>query len=70
MGSDGVDSIEIAENTMRAAIISLTKPDQQGFAYCYKKPNSLSTIWVNKAWYQAQRTDHTLEVIGKPLEIN
>lgn len=70
VGSDGVDSIEIAENTMRAAIISLTKPDQQGFAYCYKKPNSLSTIWVNKAWYQAQRTDHTLEVIGKPLEIN
>lgn len=70
VGSDGVDSIEIAENTMRAAIISLTKPDRQGFAYCYKKPNSLSTVWINKAWYQTQRTDHTLEIKGKPLEIN
>lgn len=70
VGSDGVDSVEPASNTMRAAVISLTKPDRQGFAYCYKKPNSLSAVWVNKAWYQAQRTDRTLEVIGKPLEIN
>lgn len=70
VGSDGVDSIEPAQNTMRAAVISLTKPDRQGFAYCYKKPNSLSNIWVNKAWYKAQRTDRTLEVIGKSLEMN
>ena len=70
VGSDGVDSVELASNTMRAAVISLTKPDRQGFAYCYKKPNSLSAVWVNKAWYQAQRTERSLEVIGKPLESN
>ena len=70
VGSDGVDSIEPAQNTMRAAVISLTKPDRQGFAYCYKKPNSLSNVWVNKAWYKAQRTDRTLEVMGKSLEMN
>lgn len=70
VGSDGVDSVELASNTMRAAVISLTKPDRQGFAYCYKKPNSLSNVWANKAWYQVQRTDRTLEVIGKSLENN
>ncbi len=70
VGSDGVDSVELASDTKRAAVISLTKPDRQGFAYCYKKPNSLSNVWANKAWYQAQRTDRTLEVISKSLEIN
>lgn len=68
--SDGVDSIELAQNTMRASVISLTKPDRQGFAYCYKKPNALSTVWVNKGWYKVQRTNSTLEVSGEPLEIN
>lgn len=70
VGSDGVDSVELASNTMRAAVISLTRPDRQGFAYCYKKPNSLSNVWANKAWYKAQRTERTLEVIGKLLESN
>lgn len=69
-GSDGVDSVELTQHTMRASVISLTKPDRQGFSYCYKKPNALSTVWVNKAWYQVQRTDRTLEVLGAPLEIN
>ncbi|MDE4456164.1 hypothetical protein [Psychrobacter sp. DAB_AL62B] len=68
--SDGVDSIELAQNTMRASVISLTKPDRQGFAYCYKKPNALSTVWVNKGWYKVQRTNSTLEVSSEPLEIN
>lgn len=70
VGSDGVDSVELASDTKRAAVISLTKPDRQGFAYCYKKPNSLSNVWDNKAWYKAQRTERTLEVIGKLLESN
>lgn len=69
VGSDGVDSVELAKNTMRASVISLTKPDRQGFAYCYKKPNSLSTVWTNRAWYQTQRTDRTL-IVGTALEIN
>ena len=69
-GSDGVDSVELTQHTMRASVISLTKPDRQGFSYCYKKPNALSTVWVNKAWYQVQRTDRTLEVLSAPLEIN
>ena len=68
--SDGVDSIELAQNTMRASVISLTKPDRRGFAYCFKKPNALSTVWVNKGWYEVQRTNSTLEVSSKPLEIN
>ncbi len=68
--SDGVDSIELAQNTMRASVISLTKPDRQGFAYCYKKPNALSTVWVNRGWYKVQRTNSTVEVSGEPLEIN
>lgn len=68
--SDGVDSIELTQNTMRASVISLTKPDRQGFAYCYKKPNALSTVWVNKGWYKVQRTNSTVEVSGEPLEIN
>ena len=29
VGSDGVDSVELASNTMRAAVISLTRPDRQ-----------------------------------------
>lgn len=70
VGSDGVDSVEPAQNTMRAAVISLTKPDRQGFSYCYKKPNALSNVWVNKAWYKVQRTDSMLEVLGTPLEIS
>lgn len=68
--SDGVDSIELTQNTMRASVISLTKPDRQGFAYCYKKPNALSMVWVNKGWYKVQRTNSTVEVSGEPLEIN
>lgn len=67
---DGVDSVDTVQSTMHASVISLTRPDQQGFAYCYKKPNSLSSVWVNKAWYKVQRTNSTLEVLGEPLEIN
>lgn len=67
---DGVDSVELVDSTKYGAVVSLTKPDKQGFAFCHKKPNSLSSVWVNKAWYEVQRTSSTLEVVGEPLEKN
>ena len=67
---DGVDLVDTVKGTMHASVVSLIKPDNQGFAYCLKKPNSLSSVWVNKAWYAAQLANSTLEVIGEPLEIN
>lgn len=67
---DGVDLVDTVKGTMHASVVSLIKPDKQGFAYCLKKPNSLSSVWVNKAWYAAQLANSTLEVIGEPLEIN
>ena len=66
----GIDSVELVESTKDAAVVSLIKPNKQGFAYCYKKPSSLSSVWENRAWYEVQRTSSTLEVIGEPLEIN
>lgn len=66
--SDGLDSVEITKNTARTAIISLIKHDNQGYAYCYKKPNSMSALWKNKAWYDVEKENATLKITGEPLE--
>ena len=66
--SDGLDSVEITKNTTRTAIISLIKHDNQGYAYCYKKPNSMSALWKNKAWYDVKKVNGTLKTMGESLE--
>ena len=66
--SDGLDSVEITKNTTRTAIISLIKHDNQGYAYCYKKPNSMSALWKNKAWYDVEKINGTLKTMGESLE--
>lgn len=66
--SDGLDAVEITKNTTRTAIISLIKHDNQGYAYCYKKPNSMSALWKNKAWYDVEKVNGTLKTTGEPLE--
>lgn len=68
--SSGIDAVELTQNTMHVAVISLTKPDRHGYAYCYKKPNSLSALWTSKSWYQVQKTNGTLIVLGDVLELN
>lgn len=65
---DGVDDVKPTKNQMYVSVISLTKPDQQGIAYCYNKPNSLSTLWKNQSWYEVQCIGQTLNVSGTPLE--
>ncbi len=66
--SDGLDSVEITKNTMHTTIISLIKHDNQGYAYCYKKPNSMSALWKNKAWYDVEKVNGTLKTMGESLE--
>ena len=66
--SDGLDSVEITKNTMHTIIISLIKHDNQGYAYCYKKPNSMSALWKNKAWYDVEKVNGTLKTMGESLE--
>lgn len=66
--SDGLDAVEITKNTTRTAIISLIKHDNQGYAYCYKKPNSMSALWKNKAWYDVEKANGTLKITGESLE--
>jgi|GEM_PF-3091382 len=65
---DGVDDVKPTKNQMYVSVISLTRPDQQGIAYCYNKPNSLSTLWKNQSWYEVQYIGQTLNVSGTPLE--
>ena len=66
----GLDSVETTKNTMHTAVISLIKNDNKGYAYCYKKPNSMSSAWENKAWYRVEKTNGTLKPTGEPLETN
>lgn len=66
--SDGLDAVEITKNTTRTAVISLIKHDHQGYAYCYKKPNSMSALWKNKAWYDVEKVNGMLKITGESLE--
>lgn len=65
---DGVDAIKPTKNPTYASVISLSKPDQSGFGYCYNRPNNLSSLWKNQTWYQIQNLGQTLNVLGNPLE--
>lgn len=66
----GLDSVESTKNTMHTAVISLIKNDNKGYAYCYIKPNSMSSLWNNKAWYAVEKSNGTLKLTGEPLEAN
>ena len=66
----GLDSVESTKNTMHTAVISLIKNDNKGYAYCYIKPNSMSSLWDNKAWYAVEKSNGTLKLTGEPLEAN
>lgn len=67
---NGLDSVESTKNSMHTAVISLIKNDSKGYAYCYKKPNSMSSLWDNKAWYAVEKANGTLKLTGEPLEAN
>jgi len=66
---NGLDSVESTKNSMHTAVISLIKNDSKGYAYCYKKPNSMSSLWDNKAWYAVEKANGTLKLTGENLEI-
>ena len=63
--SDGVDSIKKTESTKNASVISVIKDNGAGYAYCYTKPNSLSSLWFNKAWYEVKKVGNELEVLNQ-----
>lgn len=63
--SDGVDSVKKTESTKNASVISVIKDNGTGYAYCYTKPNSLSSLWFNKAWYEVKKVDNKLEVLSQ-----
>ena len=66
----GLDSVDITKNTMHTAVISLIKNVNEGYAYCYIKPNSMSSLWKNKAWYTVEKVNGTLKLTGELLESN
>lgn len=66
----GLDSVDITKNTMHTAVISLIKNVNEGYAYCYIKPNSMSSLWKNKAWYTVEKANGTLKLTGELLESN
>ncbi len=67
---NGLDSVETTKNTMHTAVISLIRNDNKGYAYCYKKPNSMSSLWDNKAWYAVEKANGTIKLTGESLETN
>ncbi len=62
--SDGVNSIKPTDSTRHTAVISFTTPDNQGYAFCYKKPNAMASQWQTGAWYQVALEGNQLKCLG------